>query len=151
MQKATGSGFYAERMVSTPGHQDGLYWPAATGETGSPLGPLVEAAKEEGYPGEIVGGKPNPYQGYYFRILKAQGPNAPGGVMDYVQSGRMTRGFALIACPASYDSSGIMTLEVNQDGIVFQKDLGPETTRIVAGITRFDPDLTWARIEMTGR
>jgi hypothetical protein len=150
-KQAIGSGFYAERLVSTPGHQDGLYWPAATGEAESPLAPLIAAAQEEGYPGEIVGGKPNPYQGYHFRILRAQGPSALEGAMDYVQSGRMTRGFALIAWPASYDASGIMTFEVNQDGIMFQKDLGPNTAQIVAGITRFDPDLTWTRIEMTDR
>ena len=147
----TGTGSYAERLVSTTGRQDGLYWPAPPDGPESPLGPLVEAAEEEGYPGARVNGKPIPYQGYYFRILKAQGPNAAGGAKDYVQSGRMTGGFALIAWPAGYGSSGIMSFEVNQDGVVFQKDLGSDTAQRAAQITRFDPDLTWARIEVADR
>lgn len=149
-KQETGTGFYAEHLVSTAGRQDGLYWPAPPGGPESPLGPLVAEA-EEGYPGERVNGKPIPYQGYYFRILKVQGPNAQGGAKDYVQSGRMTGGFALIAWPAGYASSGIMSFEVNQDGAVFQKDLGHDTGQAAATITRFDPDLTWARIEVTDR
>jgi len=151
IKQETGTGSYAERLVSTPGHQDGLYWPAGAGNSESPFGPLVSQAEEEGYPGALVGGKPIPYQGYNFRILKAQGPDAPGGAMSYVQSGRMTGGFALIAWPASYGSSGIMTFQVNQDGVVFQKDLGPTTSRVVPGIARFDPDLTWARVDVVNR
>ena len=151
MKQETGTGFYAQHLVSTPGRHDGLYWPASAGAPESPLGPLVATAIEEGYPGELVKGKPIPYQGYYFRILKAQGPDAPGGANSYVESGRMTRGFALIAWPASHGSSGIMSFEVNQDGVVFQKDLGPKTAEIAAHITRFDPDLSWARINVTGQ
>jgi hypothetical protein len=109
----------------------------------------VAQAQEEGYPGELVGGKPIPYQGYYFRVLKSQGPNASGGAMSYIQSGHMTAGFALIAWPATYDSSGIMTFLLDQDGVVFQKDLGANTSRVAAAVTRFDPDLTWAWVEMT--
>jgi Protein of unknown function (DUF2950) len=150
-EEETGAGFYAERLVSTTGQQDGLYWPAPPSGPESPLGPLVEAAEEEGYPGERVNGKPIPYQGYYFRILEAQGPNAEGGTKDYLQSGRMTGGFALIAWPARYGSSGIMSFEVNQDGVVFQKDLGFDTAQRAAQITWFDPDLTWARIEVADR
>lgn len=150
-KQETGTGSYAERLVSTTRRQDGLYWPAPPDGPESPLGPLVAEAEEEGYPGERVNGKPIPYQGYYFRILKAQGPNAQGGAKDYVQSGRMTGGFALIAWPAGYASSGIMSFEVNQDGAVFQKDLGHDTGQAAATITRFDPDLTWARIEVTDR
>jgi Protein of unknown function (DUF2950) len=148
-KQETGSGVYAMRLVSTPGHHDGLYWPVAAGESESPLGPLIEAAQEAGYPGELVGGKPNPYEGYYFRILKAQGPNGDGGAKSYIQSGRMTGGFALIAWPAVFASSGIMTFIVGPDGDVYQKNLGPETARIVAAMTTFDPDLTWSRVDVT--
>jgi Protein of unknown function (DUF2950) len=148
-RERTGAGVYAQRLISRKGHHDGLYWPAAEGEEESPLGPLIATASEEGYPGERAGGKPIPYQGYYFRILKAQGPDAPDGAKTYVHSARMTGGFALIAWPAGYGASGIMTFQVNQDGIVFQKDLGPNTAKAVVKITRFDPDLTWARVDLT--
>jgi DUF2950 family protein len=96
-----------------------------------------------------VGGKPTPYYGYFYRILIAQGPNAPEGAMSYIQNGKMTRGFALLAWPASYGNSGVMTFEVNQDGIVFQKDLGPETAKQASEIMRFDPDFSWARVDIT--
>ena len=101
--QANGNGVYATRLVSTPGRHDGLFWPAAEGEAESPLGPLVDAAQDAGYPGELIGGKPNPYEGYYFRILKAQGPHGDGGAKSYIQSGRMTGGFALIAWPAVFE------------------------------------------------
>ena len=126
-RQANGNGVYATRLVSTPGRHDGLFWPVAEGDAESPLGPLVDAAQDAGYPGELVGGKPSPYEGYYFRILKAQGPNGDGGAKSYIQSGRMTGGFALIAWPAVFDSSGIMTFIVGPDGDVYQKDLGPKT------------------------
>jgi hypothetical protein len=104
---------------------------------------------EEDYPGEMVSGRPMPYQGYYFRILKAQGNNAPGGAKNYITNGRMTGGFAMVAWPAIYGASGVMTFLVNQDGVVFQKDLGPRTTSAVTALTRFNPDLTWARVDVT--
>jgi Protein of unknown function (DUF2950) len=148
MIQQTGTGFYADRLISTPGRQDGLYWTATAGASKSPFAPLVAQAESEGYPGRIVRGKAIPYQGYYFRVLKAQGPNAPGGAMSYRKSRRMTGGFALIAWPAIFGSSGIMTFQVDQDGVVFQKDLGTSTSRIVSRITQFDPDLTWARVEV---
>lgn len=148
MRQKTGTGVYAERLVSTPGRQDGLYWPEEAGTPESPLGPLVETAQAEGYPGVTAGGRRVPYQGYYFRVLSAQGPDAPGGAKDYIQAGRMTGGFAMIAWPASYGASGIMTFLVNQDGTVFQKDLGPDTDRIVPRIQRFDPDVSWAVVEV---
>lgn len=148
-QRAEGTGVYATRLISTPGHHDGLYWPAAQGEPESPLGPLIDAARDAGYPGELVGGKPIPYEGYYFRILKAQGPNGDGGAKNFVQSGRMTAGFALVAWPAVFGSSGIMTFIVGPDGDVYQKDLGSETARIAAKVTAFDPDLTWSRVAET--
>jgi Protein of unknown function (DUF2950) len=148
-KQAKGSGEYATRVVSTPGRRDGLYWPVAEGETESPLGPLIDSARDAGYPGELVGGKPIPYEGYNFRILKAQGPNGDGGAKSYIQSGRMIGGFALIAWPAVFESSGIMTFIVGPDGDVYQKDLGPQTARAAAGLTAFDPDVTWSRVAVT--
>jgi hypothetical protein len=148
-KQAGGTGEYAQRLISTPNRHDGLYWPAAAGEPESPFGPLVEQAIEEGYPGDIVSGRRIPYQGYYFRILKAQGQNAPGGAKTYMAGGRMTGGFGLVAWPASYGVSGIMTFVVDQDGVVFQKDLGTGTAASAAAMTRCDPDVTWARVDVT--
>jgi hypothetical protein len=148
-RQATDTGVYATKLLSTPGHQDGLYWPVAQDETESPLGPLVDAAQEAGYPDEQVGGNQIPYEGYYFSILTAQGPNGDGGAKNYIQSGRMTGGFAIVAWPARVGSSGIMTFIVGPDGDVYQKDLGPDTARIAAGMTMFDPDLTWAHVSLT--
>ena len=150
MMDAEGAGAYAQRLASTPGRHDGLYWPAAAGGPESPLEPLVDQAVDEGYPGANMSGKPVPYQGYYFRILTGQGDNAPGGALNYVADNRMTKGFALIAWPAIYGASGIMTFEVNQDDVVFQKDLGPTTTALVAKMRLFDPDLSWARVDVVG-
>jgi Protein of unknown function (DUF2950) len=148
-KRATGRGEYATRLVSSPGRRDGLYWPVAEGEAESPLGPLIDAAQDAGYPGELIGGKPIPYEGYFFRSLKGQGPNGDGGAKSYMESGRMVGGFALIAWPAVFESSGIMTFIVGPDGDLYQKDLGPETARIAAGMSTFDPDLTWSRVAMT--
>lgn len=149
-KQKSGTGEFAQRLVSTPGQQDGLYWPATDQEPASPLAPLVAQAVEEGYPGDIVSGRQIPYQGYYFRVLKAQGEDAPGGAMDYMDGGRMTKGFALVAWPAAYGSSGIMTFLVNQDGVVFQKNLGKATATVAGAVRRFDPDVTWARVDVTG-
>lgn len=143
-----GPGEYALRLVSTHGKHDGLYWPAAAGEPDSPLAPLVAQAEEEGYPGENVSGKQMPYHGYYFRILKGQGANAPGGAMDYVTGGRMTKGFALVAWPARYGASGIMTFIVNQGGVVFQRDLGAQTDALARAMKQFDPDWNWSRVDL---
>ncbi len=122
-----GSGIlqYAQHFLSNEGKKDGLYWEAAAGENSSPLGPLVARAAEEGYGVRKPGEKHNhrPYHGYYFRILKSQGSNAPGGAADYIINGRMTAGFGLLAYPASYGVSGIMTFMVDQEGIVYEKDL----------------------------
>jgi hypothetical protein len=148
-KQQTGTGEYAQRMVSTPGRRDGLYWPSVQGEEDSPLEPLVAQARDEGYPGEMANQKPTPYQGYFFRILLSQGAEAPGGAKNYVQNGHMTGGFALIAWPAAYASSGIMTFIVDQDGVVFQKDLGPDSARVVAKMTQFNSDPSWARINVT--
>jgi hypothetical protein len=150
-RQKTGAGEYAQRLVSRAGQQDGLYWPVSGDGPESPFGPLLAQAQSEGYPGEVVAGRLVPYQGYFFRVLKAQGPDAPGGARSYLHDGRMTGGYALLAWPAGYGASGIMTFQVNQDGIVFQKDLGPETARLSAQIAQFDPDLTWARVEVTNQ
>ncbi|MBV8120024.1 MAG: DUF2950 domain-containing protein [Alphaproteobacteria bacterium] len=144
----TGHAEYAQRLASSPGKHDGLYWPAVEGEPESPLAPLMAQAQEEGYPGERVSGKPVPYHGYLFRILTGQGSSTAEGARNYISSGRMTNGFALIAWPASYGASGIMTFIVNEDGIVFQKDLGPNTAAIAAATKLFDSDLSWARVEI---
>jgi hypothetical protein len=113
------------------------------------LGPLIDTAKEAGYPGELAGGKPIPYEGYNFRVLKAQGPNGDGGAKGYVQAGRMTGGFAFVAWPAIYESSGIVTFIVGPDGDMYQKDLGPETPNLAAKMTAFDPDPSWTRVTWT--
>jgi hypothetical protein len=150
VKRGSGTGAYAQRMLSTLNNQDGLYWAVDPGEAPSPLGPLIDLAVSEGYPGDMSpSGVPVPYHGYLYRILKMQGPNAPGGVKNYLRDGQMTEGFAIVAWPAAFENSGIMTFLVDQDGIVFQKDLGPNTAKIAAGITSFDPDVTWTRIDIS--
>ncbi|HTP62816.1 MAG TPA: DUF2950 domain-containing protein [Burkholderiales bacterium] len=134
---------YAQKFISSKGKKDGLYYPTAKGEPPSPLGQLFESATAAGYkPGT---GKPAPYFGYRYRILKAQGPDAPGGAYDYVVHGKMIGGFALIAYPASYGSSGIKTFIVNHAGVVYEKDLGPDTAAVAQKISKFNPDGTWKR------
>ena len=110
---------------------------------------MIDAAQDAGYPGELVGGKPIPYEGYNFRILTAQGPNGDGGAKSYIKSGRMTGGFAIVAWPARFDNSGIMTFIVGPDGDVYQKDLGSEMEHIARAMTSFDPDLSWSRVDVT--
>jgi hypothetical protein len=129
---------FAQKFLSTEGKQDGLYWPTAEGEPLSPLGDLFAAAALEDVQAD------QPFNGYRYRMLKAQGPNAPGGEKSYLDDrGRMTRGFAAIAWPVKHGNSGVMTFIVNQHGIVFQKDLGAETEQAVAAIEAFNPDATW--------
>ena len=139
---------YAQRFLASPGKYDGLYWPTGEGVPDSPLEPLVAQAREEGYPIDHRAEGPRPYQGYYFRILTAQGFNSPEGRLDYISNGRMTKGYALVAWPASYGASGIMSFIVNQNGVVFQRDLGPNTAAIAARMKAFDPDLNWDRVEV---
>lgn len=136
-------GAFAQRFASTPGTHDGLYWEAQEGEQESPLGPLIARATAEHYDGGLGQEPPEPFHGYYFRILKAQGPHATGGAFDYVTDGRMMLGFALVAYPARYGASGIMTFMVNQQGVIYQKNLGEDTARIASAMTTFDPDDTW--------
>ncbi|MBF0557860.1 MAG: DUF2950 domain-containing protein [Nitrospirae bacterium] len=138
---------YAQRFMSHEGKKDGLYWKAAAGEESSPLGPLFARATEEGYTARKPGEKHKPYHGYFYRILKSQGRNAPGGELDYMIKDAMTGGFGLLAYPAEYGVSGIMTFIVNQQGIVYEKDLGPKTEEIAAAVTKFDPDTTWQKVK----
>ena len=137
------AGIYALKLVSDQGLHNGLYWPVTDGEPESPAGPYVAAAAEEGY---RRGAGRMPYHGYYYRMLYGQGPNANGGAREYFSSGLLTQGFALIAWPADYGSSGVQTFIVDQDGVVFQKDLGEDTATAVESIQRFDPDVSWTAI-----
>jgi hypothetical protein len=143
----SGAGIYAQRIVSRPGKKDGLYWPAVAGEDESPLGELVASATVEGY---RAGQQRVPYHGYYYKVLTRQGPKAPGGALDYVVRGKMIGGFALVAYPAQYGNSGVMTFLVNHQGVVFEKDLGPRTAALAARMTAFNPDGTWQRVSDDG-
>jgi hypothetical protein len=137
---------YAPKFNSTPGTKDGLYWPSDLDGEISPLGPLVAQAQLQGYakkPKE-EGAAPEPFHGYYFKILTRQSKSAPGGKYDYIINGNMIGGFALVAWPAEYGESGIMTFIVNQQGRVYQKDLGPKTTALAEAMKAYDPDKTWS-------
>jgi hypothetical protein len=138
-------GIYALKLVSDDGLHNGLYWPTAEDEPASPAGPFVAAAAAEGYRRSADGPR-QPYHGYYYRMLYSQGTNANGGARDYFKDGLLTEGFALVAWPADYGSSGVMTFIVNQDGVVFQKDLGEDTATAVESIQTFDPDSSWTAI-----
>lgn len=132
---------YARRFASSEGKRDGLYFSTAEGEEESPLGALVAQARVEGY-----SEKPTPFHGYYYRMLEAQGPHARDGAYSFVAHGQMIGGFAVVAYPALYDNSGVMTFIVNQDGVVYQKDLGPDTAKLARAIDRYDPDKSWERV-----
>jgi Protein of unknown function (DUF2950). len=136
---------YAQKFRSDEGKNNGLYWPAKEGEELSPLGPFAAQAVSEGY--QAKKDAPTPYHGYYYKIVKAQGKNAPGGEYDYVVNNKMILGFALVAWPADYGNSGIMTFIVNQGNTVYQKDLGPDTARIAGSLEKYDPDETWKKAE----
>lgn len=138
---------YAEKFRSDPGKKNGLCWEAKEGEEPSPLGELVAKARSEGYTHGRGKGNPVPYHGYYYRILKAQGKDAPGGSYDYVVKGNMIGGFAVVAWPAKYGNSGVMTFIVNHDGVVYQKDLGPKTGKIAKAMKRYDPDQSWKKVD----
>ena len=142
--RGDGAGVYAQRIVSTPGNKDGLFW--RDDRDPSPLGELAAQASAEGYK---VDGQGAPYHGYYFRILKGQGSDAPGGAFNYVVKGKMIGGFAMIAYPAEYGNSGVMTFLVNHAGTVNQKDLGNRTEAIARRVTLFDPDQTWKKVDAT--
>jgi len=135
---------YARRFRSSPGKHDGLYWKNKPGEAPSPIAPLADAAQKEGYK-PVVEEKTTVYRGYCYRILWAQGSHAPGGAREYLVDGKMTGGFALAAFPVRYGVSGVFTFIVNQEGVVYQKDLGPKTTAFGKEMTLFDPDKTWTK------
>ena len=137
----SGIAVYAERFISSPGKKDGLYWPAESGGPLSPISAQITKAAAEGY--SKANERPVPYHGYYYKILKAQGPHAPGGARDYIEKGMMLGGFGLVAWPAEYGTSGIKTFIVNQDGVVLEKDLGDKTTGIAKAMIAYDPDPTW--------
>jgi hypothetical protein len=145
------AGLYARRLRAAPGRQDGLYWPTARGERRSPLGDLVATAAEEGTDLATQRQQRVPLHGYYVRILEGQGPAASGGQANYVVDGEMSGGFALLAWPATYDATGVMTFIVNHDGVVHEKDLGPDTAAQAKAITRYDADTTWRRTEAASR
>jgi DUF2950 family protein len=132
---------YAQRIISTPGTQDGLAWRNADGSWGGPVGDAVARAIEQGYSDRTA-----PYHGYFFKVLKGQGPAAPLGQLDYVVKGAMIGGFALVAAPAEYGVTGIKTFMVSQDGVVYEKDFGPKTLEIFSKIERFNPDRTWTPV-----
>lgn len=147
-------GIYAQRLRSTPGKHDGLYWESVPGQPESPLGPFVAAAAEEGYGATgATASTPaaaRPYHGYRYRMLFAQGDAASGGAHDYIVDGKLKNGFALVAHPQTYGASGVMTFLVNQDGVVWQRDLGEETTQVAAAIKQFNPDENWVPLAGEG-
>jgi hypothetical protein len=144
----TGSGLphYAQKIISSPGKHDGLYWTSTGADDESPIGEIVARAFAEGYTK-----RHDPYHGYYFRILTAQGPHVPGGAMNYLHNGLMTSGFALIAWPSDYRSTGVMTFLVDKTGIVYQKDLGPTTSEVAGAYTAYDPDQTWTPVSIQAK
>jgi Protein of unknown function (DUF2950) len=136
---------YASKFLSDEGKHNGLYWKTSESELGSPIGPLIAEAAEQGYTAHQ--GQPTPYHGYYYRILTKQGAAAKGGARDYMVNGKLTRGFAFVAWPAQYRNSGVMTFIVNQDGIVYEKDLGPSTADLASAMAEYNPDSTWDRAD----
>jgi hypothetical protein len=138
-------GLYALKFISDTGKQNGLYWKTADNEDPSPIGPGLADAAAEGY--VFKQGQVRPFHGYFYRILTKQGTAAKGGAKDYLVNGKLARGFAFVAYPAQYRNSGVMTLIVNQDGVVRQKDLGPDTAKVAAAMTEYNPDSTWSRVD----
>jgi hypothetical protein len=136
---------YAQKLVSDAGKHNGLYWEQTDDQFDSPVNPLIAYARQNRPPNEV--GAHDPFNGYFFRILTSQGPHAPGGAKNYVFNGKMTAGFAFVAYPAEYRSSGVMTFIVNQSGVVYEKDLGPNTTKLSESMTSYDPDSTWNKAE----
>lgn len=144
-QRHDGTSQYAQRFISENGQENGLYWPEVQGQPKSPLGPLVAYATSEGY--KVQADKHQPFYGYYFAILNKQGADANGGAKDYVVNGKMTGGFAVLAYPAEYRQSGVMTFLVNQNGPLLQKDLGNTTDQVASAMTEFNPDKSWTIVE----
>jgi hypothetical protein len=138
---------FARKLNSSPGKQDGLYWEVKEGEAPSPFGPLAARADDEGYGTQFRASEPEPFHGYYFKVLTKQGKNAEGGAFDYVVNGKMVLGFALVAYPAGYRSSGVMTFIVSQCGIIYEKDLGKNSIKLAREMTTFNPDKTWKKVQ----
>ena len=140
---------YAQNIHSNPGKHDGLYWPVQPGESPSPLGPLITEAHAEGYrhTTKMLNQQEAPYHGYYFKILTSQGEHAPGGKYNYVINGNMIAGFGLVAWPAQWGNTGVMTFIINQQGKLYQTDLGPKTGRIAPAMKEFDPDSRWTPVD----
>jgi hypothetical protein len=137
---------YAQKFVSDPGKKNGLYWEVKQGEPQSPLGPIMTRVRSAGYQGK-PSATPTPYYGYYYKILTGQGKNAPGGAYSYMWRGKMIGGFAIVAHPAEYGNSGVMTFIVNHDGKVFQKNLGANTAAIAKSMKEYNPDKTWTEVQ----
>ncbi len=144
-QKHGGVKQYAQKFISDPGQQNGLYWPEVQGQPRSPLGPLAANATAEGYKADP--NRHQPFHGYYFVMLNKQGAGANGGAKDYIVDGKMTGGFAVVAYPAMYGDSGVMTFMVNQNGVIVQKDLGQSTDQVASAMTEFNPDKTWTVVQ----
>ena len=144
-QKHDGVKQYAQKFISDPGKQNGLYWESAEGQPRSPVGPLVAFATEEGY--SIKAGAHQAFHGYYFHRLDKQGPDAKGGAKDYIVNGKMTGGFAYVAYPAIYNDTGVMTFIIDQDRVVYQKDLGKDTVDLAKAMTEFNPDKSWTALQ----
>ena len=138
---------YARKFFSAPGQFDGLYWKPEPGQPESPLGPLAAKAQAEGYRVDGKAEKPTPYYGYYYRILTQQGPDAPGGKYSYIINGNMIAGFAILAFPADYGHSGVMTFIASHQGKIYEKDLGPKTAKIAAAMKDFNPGSGWEPVE----
>jgi len=145
-RNGTGILEYARKFTSSPGKKDGLYWPSDVSQEMSPFGPLIAPSSDY----QAARKKGSPYYGYYFRILERQGPQVPGGAFNYMINGHMLAGFALVAFPADYGTSGVMTLVVNQWGQVYQKDLGVDTARVAGAMTEYNPDRSWAIVKDKG-
>jgi len=141
-KKVDGVNQYAQRIISTPGQQDGLAWQNADGSWDGPVGEKIASAIARGYTN-----RSEPYHGYFFKVLKGQGPAAPLGELDYVIKGKMIGGFALLASPAQYRNTGVKSFMVSQDGVVWEKDLGPKTLELFQTIDRFNPDRTWTAVK----
>jgi Protein of unknown function (DUF2950) len=140
------AGHFARKIMSETGKHNGLYWETAEGQPASPIGPLVASATAEGYKKERDR-NPIPFHGYYYKVLTRQGRNAPGGAKNYLADSKMTNGFAFLAYPAEYRASGVMTFMINQDGVIVQKDLGPDTAKLASEIAEFNPDKTWQEVD----
>jgi hypothetical protein len=138
---------YAQKFISDPGKKNGLYWETKEGERPSPLGPIVVRARGEGYKGKQSTGTTIPLHGYYYRLLTAQGKDAPGGAYSYLVQGKMIGGFAVVAYPAEYGNSGVMSFIVNYDGKVWQKDLGKNTAAVATAMKEYNPDSTWTQVK----